>query len=92
MTTPLRELVATPSQPWRRIAACARPGVDANLFHPHDFDRAATNEARNICLSCPVARECLDDAIASKDRFGVRGGLTAIQRANMAQRQVEATR
>lgn len=36
--------------------------------------------ARDVCRSCPVRGECLDYALRAKERFGMWGGLTPIER------------
>lgn len=37
-------------------------------------------QARSICISCPVRDACLASALADKERFGMWGGLTPIER------------
>ncbi len=77
---------------WAARAACA------GLTHPwHDpwfpdtESRAGSNndlytEARLVCDTCPVWRDCRDDAMtqesgrSKRNRFGFRGGLTPTQR------------
>jgi WhiB family redox-sensing transcriptional regulator len=48
----------------------------------------STAIARQVCRSCPVRVECLADALAEEAeaawRYGVRGGLTAGERAALA--------
>lgn len=36
-----------------------------------------SERATAICLTCPVQRECLEDAIATQDEHGIRGGVKA---------------
>lgn len=38
------------------------------------------DEARPICESCPVRELCLASALANKERYGMWGGLTPIER------------
>lgn len=45
------------------------------------------NEAREICASCPVRLECLEFALARKERFGMWGGLTPIERRRIERRE-----
>lgn len=74
---------------WWRAAACARLGVDPEIFFPNDKDKVAVEEARAICRMCPVARECLRDAMATEGRagaayrHGIRGTYTARERAKV---------
>lgn len=68
---------------WPRLAACG--SVDPNLF----FDRSTeTFEARTrrehnakaICRSCRVRRECLRAALRANEPYGVWGGLNHDER------------
>lgn len=76
---------------WTERAACRghetdlwfsgdRPGK--NGLTPRASERA---RAQEICGSCPVREECLADAVARGERFGVWGGLTPRQRERHAQ-------
>lgn len=66
---------------WWEDAACR--GMDPGLFFPERGDMAAVNRARRICAECPVRKECLADALAFADRWGVRGGLSERQRKRL---------
>lgn len=44
------------------------------------------DEARKICDICPVKRECLNEALETKERFGMWGGLTPIERRRIERR------
>jgi len=67
---------------WLPRAACTAPSVDPAWFYPHDWEPATL--ARQVCRRCPVTRECLADALETKDAFGVRGGFTPQERATLA--------
>lgn len=74
---------------WRERALCA--GADPELWFPAALDRGATDPAHPalapaiaVCHRCPVERDCLADAIATGDRWGIRGGMTPVQRARHA--------
>lgn len=77
---------------WRTRAACA--GSDTELFYmPDEGGRPARNgyrpahpAAAAYCRTCPVKAACLEDALATNDQYGVRGGLTAEQRAALKKR------
>jgi hypothetical protein len=82
-------LIRTPDTPhtWRQHAACA--GHDTRHWFAHN-----PGPAIRICHTCPVAGECLADAMwdehgsygsrtGGRWRHGVRGGLTAQQRADL---------
>lgn len=66
--------------PWVRWAACRG---QVTLFY--DSSPAAQAVAQGVCGRCGVRAACLADVLASEAalqfRFGVRGGLTAAQRA-----------
>jgi len=70
---------------WMPRAACATDDVDPEWFFPMDHDRVTLMAARNVCWSCPVSDACLNDALATKDAWGVRGGYTHLERARIAQ-------
>lgn len=61
---------------WRDSALCAQ--TDPALFFPEKGSPVA--EAVKICQKCEVRVECLDFAIATKQRFGVWGGKTERER------------
>ena len=68
-----RTLVACDPDPsWRRRAACR--GLDPALFFPEIGESAA--EAKAVCAQCPVARQCLDFALANDETLGVWGATT----------------
>ncbi|MPY79847.1 MAG: transcription factor WhiB [Actinophytocola sp.] len=67
---------------WVRHAACGPETAD--LFFPiSDTGPAAGDIARakTICASCPVRRQCRDDAETTGQPHGVWGGLTDTERA-----------
>lgn len=54
---------------------------------PWHSDRAeAKHHALSICATCPVRRECLDDALSEKFQYGIRGGMTADDRKALLQK------
>lgn len=72
------------TRPWLDDALCAQ--ADPEAWFP---DRGgSTREAKAICngnpkrgiTPCPVRAECLDDALATNDRYGIRGGLSERER------------
>lgn len=61
---------------WHTDAACR--GVDPELFFP---DRGGPVDlAKQICAGCPVAVDCLDQAIRNREAFGIWGGMSERQR------------
>ena len=87
---PLKRIAAK-RDAWRDDALCRdHPLV---TFFPEAGQRAAP--ALWICGRCPVRNECLADAIACGDEFGVRGGMTAgarqVHRTNIERRDATST-
>jgi WhiB family redox-sensing transcriptional regulator len=68
---------------WQRNAACE--GMSVDLFFPESTDILDDRVIR-ICTTCPIKELCRDWAIVH-DEYGVWGGLTDSQRA-----QVNTTR
>jgi hypothetical protein len=75
-----------PEGDWRPYAECG-PG-DTELFFSKDpMEKRA---ALAICNDCPVARECLAEAMAQEKgvdlhgRYGIRGGTTPVQRRELS--------
>ncbi len=62
---------------WHDDAACntaTQTRDDMGLAWVHDEDGATTQEAKDICASCPVRRLCLQDAVDDPNAQGIRGG------------------
>lgn len=66
---------------WAPLAACSKSEPDA-LF----VQGAAQQQAKQICLRCPVVAECLADALDNRTEFGVWGGMTERERRAMLRR------
>ena len=64
---------------WRAKALCAQ--VDPEMFFPNRGE--STKDAKRVCLNCEVRAECLEDAFATDDRFGVRGGYSERERRRL---------
>ncbi len=77
---------ATPT--WRNRALCNTE--DPEMFFPigeTDADaRAQIEEAKRVCLHCPVRPTCLQRAIDGREE-GVWGGTTTTERKSMIRRQ-----
>lgn len=79
---PLPKLPSDEDQPWLLRAACR--GTDPALFFPGPEDTPAP--ALAICARCPVRQDCLEHAIATRERFGIWGGTTERQRRRLIRR------
>lgn len=69
---------------WRRLARC-QGDLAADFYPPFAGERkrerlAREQRAKDVCAGCPVRRPCLDQAVASGERYGVWGGLSADER------------
>lgn len=73
---------------WQADAACR--GADTSVFFPRSEADAAA--AKAICDTCPVAHECLEWAIETRQPEGVFGGLTPIERHRVVRRRQKAAR
>ncbi|MBV8950229.1 MAG: WhiB family transcriptional regulator [Actinobacteria bacterium] len=69
---------------WRAWAECA--GLDTEIFYPEPLTAETKAGAKEICGRCAVRFECLADAIATNEGFGIRGGLTARERRTLVRR------
>ena len=75
---------------WMLEGLCAQVGGDS--WFPEKG--GSTQEAKRICMSCPVRIECLEDALARNERFGIAGGKSERERRKIAQdraRELEQT-
>ncbi|MEV4521442.1 WhiB family transcriptional regulator [Micromonospora tulbaghiae] len=78
MTTPLTLLGSVPA--WHQQANCN--GLGDAMF-PERGDNTAVARAKFICGRCDVRTECLNDALDRGDEWGIRGGLSGIERRNL---------
>lgn len=70
---------------WKAVAACR--GLDPALLYPDDDDPAAVARAKTVCGACPVQAQCLEHALAAREKLGVWGGLTARERQRLIRRR-----
>ena len=76
---------------WHLLAACQY--TDPEIFFPvRDEDMPATadlaDEARGVCIGCPVRPDCHRYALGSGERWGVWAGLTEQERLRELRRPV----
>lgn len=64
---------------WVSRAACR--DMDTELFYPTRGE--SVREAKAVCARCPVIEECLEWALAVPEKFGIFGGLSALERRQM---------
>lgn len=79
---------------WQERALCR--GADANLFFPPQSPElkeerlAREAQAKEICARCPVRRECLAFALATREPHGIWGGLNEVERRQLQTREQRA--
>ena len=78
------KVLNTPPGAWVEDAACR--DRDPDLWWPEGNDMARRYEAQEICLGCPVAEQCLQYALDTRQVFGIWGGLTPHGRLMYAKR------
>lgn len=91
MTGRIEPHMPIPLGAWRDKAKCA--GIkEPDFFFPTEYTRNSretewVRDVRTFCIDCPVAAECLDEAIRNGDNDGMYGGLTPKER-----REIRRTR
>lgn len=69
---------------WRALAACRH--TEPELFFPAasagtvDLSNAQAERAKAVCRACPVRRECLQFALATRQSYGIWGGMSERER------------
>lgn len=71
---------------WQDSAACRDRDTEM-FFHP-DGERGPRRAAREraakaICATCPVQRQCADYALRIREPYGIWGGLSEADRAEI---------
>jgi len=77
---------------WQLQGACR--GVNGDLFFHPEGERGPRRSgreaaAKGVCAGCPVVAQCRDHALASREPYGVWGGLSESEREDiwLAQRR-----
>jgi WhiB family redox-sensing transcriptional regulator len=73
---------------WRDQAACL--GLDPQVFYPTTDEEA--DDARRICDACAVKSECLEYALARREKDGIWGGATERDRRRIIRQRRRAAR
>jgi len=74
---------------WQLRGLCR--GKDSSLFFHPEGERGAARAAREqsakeICLNCPVQKQCSEHALRVREPYGVWGGMTEEEREGYYQR------
>lgn len=67
---------------WRTRAACRGRFGDLDFIDP---PAEQIDECRALCAGCPVAEQCLAEALAAGEAWGIWGGLDADERERLAE-------
>jgi WhiB family redox-sensing transcriptional regulator len=57
--------------------------MDPQVFHPAEDDEVGAGRALAVCAGCPVREPCLELAITTKEKDGIWGGRTALERRRL---------
>lgn len=71
---------------WAQYGTCSGSDPDA-LF----VQGAAQQQAKQVCMGCPVIAECLADSLDNHTEFGVWGGMTERERRALLKRRPQVT-
>jgi WhiB family redox-sensing transcriptional regulator len=68
---------------WQLLGACR--GQDTELFFHPEGERGSRRSSREaaakaVCAQCPVLHLCREHALASREPYGVWGGLSETER------------
>jgi len=72
------------NEKWRLEAYCK--GKKTDFFYPEIGTKGAAEQVRSVktlCALCSVSAECLQEAIANDEQFGIWGGLTPKERSKV---------
>ena len=62
--------------------------IGPNAFHAMDYLGVGdTGRAKAVCAECPVRQDCLEFALTVREKEGVWGGLTAVERQRLVRRR-----
>ncbi len=80
---------------WQFEGAC-READPALFFHPEGERGAARRRraeaAKAICATCPVLEQCRGQSLRVREPYGVWGGLSEDERAELLAREARAER
>lgn len=76
---------------WQYQGVCM--GLDSEVFFSPEAERGAKRErreeaAKQLCQTCPVIDRCREHALAVQEPYGVWGGLTETERAQLTRHRI----
>jgi WhiB family transcriptional regulator, redox-sensing transcriptional regulator len=87
--TPITQSIGD-RQPWRDQAACL--GLSPVPFYPNEDEPNDSKKAKAICATCRVREDCLEFAIANREKYGIWGGMTTEERRLFRRRRTALRR
>lgn len=71
---------------WQLLGSCR--GEDSELFFHPEGERGPSRvnreaAAKSVCARCPVLLQCREHALASREPYGVWGGLSEQEREDL---------
>jgi len=75
---------------WRKHAACS--GLDPVIFYPDSELDEDAEPAKAVCGACPVRHDCLEHALAVREKDGVWGGASEKERRRIIRQRRRANR
>ncbi len=70
---------------WRAQGSCR--GKSIGLFFADEDDFFSEREAKKVCASCAVREQCLEQALADREKVGIWGGFSPTERRRMLRRR-----
>jgi WhiB family redox-sensing transcriptional regulator len=76
---------------WQDKSACK--GMDPTIFfgpeHAESVKEKKDREdaAKEVCVTCPVSKDCLEYALEAREAYGIWGGLTELERKALLRRR-----
>jgi WhiB family transcriptional regulator, redox-sensing transcriptional regulator len=68
---------------WQALAECRHPEYQNAMFFPSETDDETLESAKSVCAVCAVTEQCLQYALAAKEKLGVWGGMSEQERARV---------
>ncbi len=80
--------IETESMTWQEQANCL--GEKPSVFYPEIGE--STAQAKLFCGQCVVRNECLEYALRNREKFGVWGGKSEVERRRIIRQRTIARR
>lgn len=71
---------------WPAQSVCSQ--TDPELFFPEKG--GSVRAAKQTCAGCPVVSQCLEQALANDETYGIWGGMTPSQRSQIKKVRAQA--